>query len=309
MKKIITFVLVLSMLFCGTFSAIHVSAEENSGNETEYFDYEPAYTPINRIGQNTGSREIIEDEGQDDDRTDVDDVTISPYCKIVFVRSFFYYQGRFIASVRSTGFILGPDLIVTAGHALFGYFKVAENQYEYLQARECFVFLEINGTEPTDSEVIRSVDIYIPNEYLNTANMNRSNYDWGYIIVEEPVGYTQGWFGFGTIAQPHTVTVAGYPDTKPIQAGVNYTMYKGTGQAEPNPYNNMLVKHTVDTTVGQSGSPIYDADQIVWGIHVLGKIDFDGDGIDENWNNGIKINSDIFALLRAKKQEGIERWG
>ena len=303
MKKIITFVLVLSMLFCGTFSAIHVSAEESSGNETEYLDYEPAYTPMDRIGQNIGNRAIIsEGDGRDDDRSIVNDVTLSPYCKIVFVRSFFYYQNTCVATVGSTGFILGPDLIVLSGHALHREIKIG-NEIKYLTAELCFVFLETNGVAPTDDDVIRSVEIFVPNEYKDRTNPNRVCYDWGYIIVGEPVGYTQGWLGFGTIAQPHTVTVSGYP------TGGNYKMYKGTGQAEPNPYNNMLVKHTVDTTEGQSGSPIYDADQIVWGIHVLGKVDFNGDRIDENWNNGIKINSDIFALLRAKKQEGIERWG
>ena len=90
MKKVIMFVLVFSMLFCGTFSAIHVSAEESSGNETEYLNYEPAYTPMDRIGQNVGNRAIIsEGDDQDDDRFIVSDVTVSPYCKIVFVRSFF----------------------------------------------------------------------------------------------------------------------------------------------------------------------------------------------------------------------------
>lgn len=303
MKKVIMFVLVFSMLFCGTFSAIHVSAEESSGNETEYLDYEPAYTPMDRIGQNVGNRAIIsEGDDQDDDRFIVSDVTVSPYCKIVFVRSFFYYQGKCVASVGSTGFILGPDLIVLSGHALHREIKIG-NEIKYLTAGLCYVFLETNGVAPTEDDAIRSVEIFVPNEYKDRTNNNRAFYDWGYIIVEEPVGYTQGWFGFGTIAQPHNVVVAGYPTSG------NYRMYRGSKQAEPNPYNNMLVKHTVDTTEGQSGSPIYDADQIVWGIHVLGKVDCNGDGIVENWNNGIKINSEIFALLKTKKQEGIERWG
>ena len=307
MKKIITFVLMLSMLFCGTFSSVYVRAEENSGSETEYLDYEPAYTPVDRIGQNIGNRSIIsEGDDQDDDRSIVDDVTVSPYCKIVLVRSFFYYQGEYVEAVRSTGFILGPDLIVVSGHALHREFTI-NNETKYLTAGLCYVFLETNGEAPTDDDVIRSVAIFVPNEYKDRTNNNRACYDWGYIIVEEPVGYTQGWFGFGTIAQPHTVDVAGYPDTQPrgsqsSQRAENYKMYVGSGQVEPHPTKNLLVKHTVDTTAGQSGAPIYDSNQIVWGIHVLGSS-------GNNWNSGIKINSDIFALLREKKQEGIDRWG
>lgn len=67
-----------------------MSTEENCGNETEYLDYEPAYTPMDRIGQNIDSRSII----VDDDRVPVEDVTVSPYCKIVYIRSFFSYKGR-----------------------------------------------------------------------------------------------------------------------------------------------------------------------------------------------------------------------
>lgn len=308
MKKVIMFVLVFSMLFCGTFSAIHVSAEESSENETEYLDYEPAYTPMDRIGQNIGNRAII----GDDDRTDVDDVTVSPYCKIVFVRSFFYYEDQVFA-VRSTGFIVGPDLIVMSGHALFREFEIGDDII-YLTAGKCFVFLETEG-ETSSVQDAESIEIYVPDEYTDTDNDDRAYYDWGYIIVDEPVGHTQGWFGFGTISSTKSVTVAGYPENCPEEyvepGGDNYSydMYKGTGRAMAHPYNSeLLVRHDVDTGVGQSGAPIYDASQIVWGIHVRGLTDVDGNGISENCNVGIRINSEIFQLLRTKKQEGIDKW-
>jgi V8-like Glu-specific endopeptidase len=304
MKKVITFVLVVSMLFCGTFSSVYVSAEENSGSETEYLNYEPAYTPTDRIGQNIDSRSII----VDDDRVPVDDVTVSPYCKIVYIRSFFRYNGR-IFTVRSTGFILGPDLIVTAGHALFREFEVSEGLFVYLTAYSCKIYLEMEGQVPFEADG-ESTEIYVPYEYRTLITTNRSYYDWGYIIVDEPVGYTQGWFGFGTLSQTQFVDVAGYPLRYPEenQESDNYNMYKGWGSAAPNPYTDLLIKHGVDTTTGQSGSPMYDTNQIVWGIHVLGKVDFNGDNIGENWNNGIRITSGIYELLRTKKQEGIDRW-
>lgn len=313
MKKVIMFVLVFSMLFCGTFSSVYVSAEENGEGETEYLNYELAYTPSNRVDQGTntiGNRAII----GDDSRLFVEDVSVSPYCKIVYIRSFFYYNNTPIV-VRSTGFILGPDLIVMAGHALFGRFKIAEGHYEYLTAESCSVYLEMEDQLPSQADAV-STEIYISEEYLDIYREDRTYYDWGYIIVDEPVGHTQGWFGFGQMSERKSVSVAGYPQYFPEENreldsnNYNYNMCHGTGIAMPHPYNEeLLIRHNVDTAVGQSGSPIYDADQIVWGIHVLGFCDINGDGADENNNVGIRINAQMFQLLKTKKQEGIARWG
>ena len=305
MKRITTVFLVLSVTLTALFTPFfNVNAEEQNEISIEEMLFEPAYTPAERSTQNANNsgispRAII----GGDSRSLVEDVSLSPYCKIVYIKATFSSG----VTKRATGFILGPDLIVTAGHALYS------GTYGGM-AVSCKVYFETDGVAPQNPDAL-STEIYVPDEYADLLNPDRKYYDWGYIIVNKDVGKTQGWFGFGTITGTQSVTVAGYPEFYPEEnreledKKYNYSMVEGTGRAMSHPYNNeLLVRHDVDTAVGQSGSPIYNESQVVLGIHSLSILDVNGDGIYEQNNVGIKINSEIFQLLKAKKDEGRARW-
>ena len=71
------------------------------------------YTPQEKESALAGNddRSVI----GNDDRLRVSDPSVSPYCKIVLIMAYFSDN----VAVRSTGVILGPDLVLTCAHAIY----------------------------------------------------------------------------------------------------------------------------------------------------------------------------------------------
>lgn len=85
---------------------------------------------------------------------------------------------------------------------------------------------------------------------------------------------------------------------------ISFNMYKHGGYFRFMSEEPLYLYYSIDTIAGQSGAPIYDSGQIVWGIHILGFNPND----TIKMNKGRKIDSVLFQILRAAKQEGIEKW-
>ncbi len=211
----------------------------------------------------------------------------SPYCRVVYLRSYFPGGGN---PSRGTGFILGPDLVMTAAHVLY---SVELNCF----ASRIEVYTEVDGTYPTDPTT-RATVMTIPTAYKNGGP---ADYDWAYFITADPIGYSQGWFGFGWGISSANVSISGYPATDP-DGNYTYHMYSASGTFQRNEDNQLLANYYIDTSAGQSGAPLYDSDGIVWGVHS------GGDKYAVGPNYGRLITKTLFDYLKSAKQEGIERW-
>lgn len=254
-----------------------------------------AYTPPSKnYGDNYSSstssaRSVI----GEDTRSPVDDVSVSPYCKIVFIRTYFPNLDQ---PVRSTGVILGPDLILTCAHALY-----VESYGGW--ATECRIYTEVDGRRPRDNRyACRAVDMTIPTAWRTEGS---DGSDWGFVIVDENIGAEQGWMGFGYSPTDMTADyrISGYPLNGPEETdSSNYTMYTSLGKINLNADGTMYT-YAIDTSEGQSGSPLYTSAQIVYGIHVLGTT------TSAPTNKATKISPSLYNYLVTAKQEGIERWG
>lgn len=81
-----------------------------------------------------------------------------------------------------------------------------------------------------------------------------TNYDWAMIVLQEPIGNTTGWMGYGynTADSSINLNVSGYPGDKP--RGTQWRSYC-TGVS----FNYSLdkVSHKCDTYPGHSGSPMW----------------------------------------------------
>ena len=250
------------------------------------------YTPTSDYSRSAdGSRAIIDGISLDP----VDDVTVAPYCKVVAVESIFHYIKNGVLMTHSwicTGVILGPNLVLTAGHAIYS------NDYggwvDY-----CNIYTEMESdTEYYSSTVATQITIH------DRCKQGSGDYDWAYIMTETNIGNTQGWMGFSGedidnyIAAEMAVTVAGFPNNECI-------MKESHGNIVGK-WSDQLLLAEISTTGGMSGAPIYSSDQYVRAI-LAGP----GNGNDETEdttdylnNRGSAITPELFLLLRRAKNQG-----
>lgn len=214
----------------------------------------------------------------------------SPYCKIVFVRSFFS-NGTVL---RGTGVILGPDLILTAAHVVY------RDDYGGW-ASYCRVYSEVSGERSNnDDHDGQSVKMIISASWTEEV-LNYPESDWAYMIVDNDIGYEQGWMGFGySPTYFDNYTISGYPGQAPNSSEYNcYDMYTDSGSISYNSDETMFY-YTIDTGRCQSGAPLYTPTQIVYGVHT--------GVLNANTNRAVRIQRFLFDYLKANKEEGIERW-
>lgn len=246
------------------------------------------YTPSEKISKESDSytRSII----GSDDRLRVDDPSVSPFCKIVFIRS--YYANNVV--VRSTGVILGPDLVLTCAHAIY------RSEFGGWPS-EVRVYTEVDGVRPLDDDYAgkTTTQMVIPAAWADPSLSNQGK-DWAYMYVDSPIGYQQGWMGFGTVPTTYNdFNVTGYPDCAPGEETYNnFYMYTDSGVIDGLDDSGTMFYYSMDTSTGQSGAPLYTDSQIVYGIHVLGGSN----------NQATKISNSLYNYLVAARQEGLERW-
>ena len=242
-----------------------------------------AYTPYDHVE----SRGII---GQDD-RDPVTNVSESPYCKVVKMKMTFENEQGQVANTQGTGFILGPNLVMTAAHVIiypdYGFWPV-----------ECKVYTEYlnDSTYEEESSVIE----YIIHKEMYDQSTNRTNYDWAILRTDTDIGNRQGWFGYGfhyTIAdfEDTEIITVGFPGDLPTNPSAMYVC-EGTITSCPTKY---LAYLDADVMGNQSGSPVYDADQIVWAVV---------NASSSAYNVSQKITPELFYVIKKEKQESMAEW-
>lgn len=183
-----------------------------------------------------------------------------------------------------TGWFVGPRLLVTAGHV---------------------VHIKGSGVEGRDGWVKRMVVMPGRNgadePYGHTTSSRfwsvrgwtdgpDQNYDYGAIVLDEPLGARTGWFGFGSFNDLSGVraNVSGYPGDKP--SGTQWYASRVIDS-----FNDRKVYYDIDTFGGQSGSAAYrikDGHRYGIAIHAYGGAQV---------NSGTRINKPVFDNIKAWK--------
>jgi len=199
-----------------------------------------------------------------------------------------------------TGFMEGPNLMVTAGHC--GYSDVTEtyisggiehNEYEDNIDNPRFpdiikVYAGLNGSSERSSSYIYYAEVSVINiqkEYFETPS---TNYDWCAMQLDRNLGNQTGYYGKISNWYKNNASVYsyGYPGDKPD------TMWETHGELTWK--NDYKYAYNFDTVGGQSGSPVFmtadDGSVYVCGIHTSG---------GKTTNSATRINSFIFHYLNS----------
>ncbi|MBQ9098107.1 MAG: trypsin-like serine protease [Clostridia bacterium] len=172
-----------------------------------------------------------------------------------------------------TAFMVSKNVALTAGHNLYDNFQMASEVKVWPGKNGYGLWNNPYGTA-------KKLTILTPTYDTNT----NEKYDWGIIVLKENIGDDCGWleltYDHGSVF-PVNMTLTGYTD--------DYYQYTATDQVVN--IDSHLLYHRIDSSGGQSGSPIYDSNNKVHAIH--------GGGYNETRNRGVLITEEIYTYVQS----------
>lgn len=214
----------------------------------------------------------------------VSNVNAYPYSAVLAMRMGWENASGVIEWYYGTGFLEGYDVVATAGHNMW------DGQLGWVD--DCRFYVRQNGSSYS------STSYYHPQKWTCATNYTSNldtNYDWCAITLWDNLGSSNGWFGKGWSSgniNGKSVTLSGYPGT----AGIQYT---GSGTTSHSTTHK--VRYDINTLPGNSGSPVYTSDYIVWAIHTT--------SYSSSHNMGNRITEWLYTILQNKFLEGAAIYG
>ena len=228
---------------------IDLSEDENSrnSNETEKID-EPYFPQLTSQSNSQQSRTVF----GDDNRIPVATPSMFPYSAVCTLVN--HWPDGTITE-GGTAWMFWEDVAITAGHCVYNAdyggwatkIEVRPAAYGY----------------NSPYGLSEAVAIYSSTKWVEDSNWE---YDYGVIKLSTDIGKSTGWFGISwTIfsLKGKDVTITGYP------AEYTRKMHTMSGKITKSTTRKVYYNE-IDTTGGQSGSPVYDDDIYVVAIHAYG---------------------------------------
>ena len=166
-----------------------------------------------------------------------------------------------------TGILIGPNVVLTAGHNLY------DHKYKVYSELESMQFLPAMNGQALPFGPVEVEQYFISPSYLQ----EESKEDYGILILKEPIGEKTGYFGLACLdpeeLQSQRVVIVGYPGDKVASKLSCYEMWGMEGDVSHVVQEKGFFKHLVDTEAGQSGSGVWyqdGEDFYVCGVHISG---------------------------------------
>ena len=200
--------------------------------------------------------------GDADDRTRITDTESDPWRRICCLE----ITGRF-GSGTGTGWLVGPNTIVTAGHCVFDR-RIGgwADSIRVIPGRD-------DSHEPFPQAVTVATRFSSVRRWVED---NDRGYDFGAIHLDQPIGEVVGWFGFASLSADRLrnfgVNIAGYAGDKKFE-GRRLAFHSGRVLQ----VDERRVYYDADTMGGQSGGPVWihtdekPDEPVVVGIHAYGE--------------------------------------
>ena len=181
-----------------------------------------------------------------------------------------------------TGWFIGPNTLVTAGHVVFIFDPNKPDRHGWVKRIE--VMPGRDGSKlpfgMTISEIFHSV--------TGWTESGHHEYDYGAIKISTNLGSVVGTFGFGVLSRSEllrtTGNLAGYPSDKP----------RGTLWYDNNRIASVTTRkvyYDIDTAGGQSGAAVYrikSGKRTAFGVHAYG---------GARTNSATRITTPVFQNL------------
>lgn len=284
MKKFICMLMTFCIIFAWTFSANAIIFEEltitndqqslytmtqnmKTGEITySMFDFSDSVNAVGMINPQTQGwcpphLERMNEEDKtvsvcntigEDNRVKVSNTSLYPYSAVCYMEV--SYQGTSEISI-GTAFMVGDNIALTAAHCIY------EEGYSVKEVK-VWPGKDGYGLWNNPFGTAEQVTVFSPN--WGPGNYADEN-DWAIIVLDDDIGNSTGWFGFEwqhADAKNRTLTISGYP--------VSDRYYQYTASDMVVELNQYHILHRIDTGEGQSGAPLYNSDNIVYGIHTQG---------------------------------------
>lgn len=248
--------------------------------------------------ETSASRSII----LPDERQKIANTMQEPYNSICYIETTYNNLWNNNTGTRrprtfiGSGFLAGDNLLITAGHVLYGDVTEPDSAYDDgiynpIFPDEIIVYpgsyLDNNGNIVAPYGSFHIETCYIQKQYYDSTTFE---YDWGICILESNIGNQVGWFDISITSNSivnEEISVIGYPGDK------DGDMYYAEGVVLS--VTDYRFLHNSDTVGGSSGSPVFikdDSAYIVKGIHTSGS---------STANGATRINSFIYTFAMNLK--------
>jgi V8-like Glu-specific endopeptidase len=149
-----------------------------------------------------------------------------------------------------TGWLIDANTVLTAGHCIYDVEAPADGT---LQAA---TFYPGRDGDVAPFGGCDAVTVFSPDEWKSIGDWK---HDWGLMQLDCRIGDVVGWFGLTSVPGRNSLTeqaivIQGYPGEQP---GTQWTQAGTVQRSEP-----LTMHYRLDTTGGQSGSPVFSASGI-----------------------------------------------
>jgi len=194
--------------------------------------------------------------------------------------------------VWGTGILIGPNIVLTAGHNLYSHDSQIFAELSSLQ------FLPgVNGA------LLPFGFVEVEKYFVSPAYVEDSREDYAILILKKPIGEITGYFGLACLGSEELkqkrINITGYPGDKVASKPGIYEMWGMEGSASYVDRDQSEIQYLIDTDVGQSGSGIWyqEGDEYyVCGVHVRG---------DTSVNQGTLLTREIYQQIHDWIQKAV----
>lgn len=204
-----------------------------------------------------------------DDRTEISNTRKFPYSAVVHIYVEFMHGKE---AFEGTGFLVADNIVVTSAHLLY------KKEYDGW-ATSVTVKPGRNGILSMPYGLAKAKKVAVSTQWEETKDYN---YDWGAIKTAHSIVGNPGKFSMTTVEDSWNIPakIIGYPGEK------EYKQYEMSDLAMT--VGDYSLGYQIDTTAGQSGSPILNENNVAIGVHSRA-----GDG----HNFGIRFTPNVLYYL------------